>query len=290
MEKRNYWFSTLQSLLILGGLGWLCHLAISRSVIDLRGIDPLTMMLAIAINAMALASLGERLHATLQAWRLDVPKPQVRRVSFQSIYYLFLLPLGIGMEAARLLKLRKALPGTPISTITFSVLADRAIGLAASVFFGLVIAVFHFFPGYTLPATAALIVLGLVAYAILVRLIDLDQLSLWKSASWSVVAYALTMLSVYLAAIALGIEISPIVMVLGLSFGIVAAIVPFALAGFSFGDAAAAGALTYLGIDPISATIVATLAYFTRLMGAFIGAGYELAGDRATLNPSSQGR
>ena len=90
--------STAQGLLVGTGVVWLVTLAERNAVVSITEVMPLQFCLAVAVNALALCLMGIRLQLVLRAARLALPTRTALRLHFQSVFYLFVLPFGVGAD------------------------------------------------------------------------------------------------------------------------------------------------------------------------------------------------
>jgi hypothetical protein len=231
------------------------------------------LVLAVALNAGALAMMGERFAFLARHWPITDSRAGLASLSYRSLFWLFVLPFGIGMEAARYLGLRALAPGTSRSAILTCVLADRALGFAAAL------------PGAGLGwwlvgghvgwlvATIAMIV---PAAWVAARFVPPGPATLLAAFGRALVFHALTYAAIWSACAGLDIDIGIGAMLFAVAAGVIGAVLPIALFGVQAGDFATAGLLAWLGTSALIASMVAAVTWASRLQGALTGAVLEL--------------
>ncbi len=275
MRNARLWLSAGQFALVIAACWWLFSAAAAQDVVRLGDVHWEFVLVALFVNALALGLMGLRLRSVADASGMHANAGRIITLNFQSIFYLFALPLGIGMETARYVGFRDLFGDAPRRDIVVCVLADRALGLLTSVAFATVAWCGYVGAGL-IGALTAVVIASIGAIAVLTRLMQGPWHAIATAAATSVIFHGLACFAVWCLCLALELSISPWQLVLGISAGVFGAIIPLALAGVQAGDFVAAGSLTWLGVDTVTALTVATLYYLSRLQGAVIGAGIEL--------------
>ena len=270
--------STAQGLLVGTGVVWLVTLAERNAVVSISEVMPLQFFLAVTVNALALCLMGIRLQLVLRAARLTLPTRTALRLHFQSVFYLFVLPFGVGMEAARYYGIAPYFPAAPRRLLVTVVVADRVAGVSSALGFAAVLASWYY-AWNALPVTAVCVAgLGIAAIA-LARIANLDIRVVLQTTVLSLAVHALALLAVVLVCQSVRLDVSELKVAMSLSLGTLGSIVPTTLAGAGLNDIATAGLLIGLGLPALTAATIAGFAYLGRLMGALVGALLELTGD-----------
>ncbi|MDA1073672.1 MAG: hypothetical protein O3A63_02775 [Proteobacteria bacterium] len=264
--------SLLQLLVVVGGCAWL---SVSHDLITVSSLNVTDLLVGLALNTIALCLLGVRLMFVSIGVGLVASVRQFVRLTFQSIFYLFLLPLGLGMETARYVGFRRLCPDAPRRQIVLGVLSDRGVGMVTSVCFA-VVAWFGYRKLGVWLAIGSLGFLGVVGTLVFARMVAGVFWQLFKALLISFVVHGLTCSAVYFLCCGLGLILDPWLVTLAISAAVFGAIIPLAIAGVQAGDFVAAGILTYLGVDGVAALTLASVYYLTRLQGALFGAVIEV--------------
>lgn len=86
-------------------------------------------MLAIVVNQLALWVFSLRMRSVLEAFDIQISRLQAHKIHLQSVFYYFVLPMTIGLEMSRYVKV-KALVGDGLKPLMLgaALLADRIAG------------------------------------------------------------------------------------------------------------------------------------------------------------------
>ena len=287
--------------LILTGLLLLLHWAWQRLPHDGVELDPWSLLGAIGLNQLALFAAAWRLQATLAAFGVRIGRGQAMRIHLQSLFYFFFVPMSVGLEIARFVKVRALDPGVSANRLLLALLLDRVLGLVAAVaVVGILLPVvvpdqlprlWH--PGWlALLLAGVLVVAGALWFSAPLRQRLSDAVvamaevrrALPTLLGLSMAALLLVCASVYLIAVGAGITIGPVSLTLALSASLLGMLLPVSLLGATLGEAAGAGVFTLMGLNAASALLLVSSAYGGRLLGALQGGLIELwiDGRRAT--------
>ncbi len=124
------WALVLKLVLVTGGLLLLLHWALQRLPDDRPALDLWSLLGAILLNQLALYAAAWRLQATLAAFGVSIRRGQAMRIHLQSLFYFFFVPMSVGLEIARFLKVRDIDPTVSAKRLLFALLFDRVLGLA----------------------------------------------------------------------------------------------------------------------------------------------------------------
>jgi uncharacterized membrane protein YbhN (UPF0104 family) len=272
--------------------------AISHNVANSAGIitseiDPFVIIVAIIANQVALTLFAIRMRKVLDVFGIKISWLQSLKIHLQSMFYFFVLPMTVGLEAARFAKIRSTVGGdVQILALGSALLADRLIGALMALVLALVFLPFMSFMirpqwdahslGVIIIGCSGLIVLmclhrGVRAYfREAARLIYADRRGLWVALMVSTATHLSFTFGIYLAAIGSQIEITFPQALFAISAAMLFVVLPISFAGISPVEAAAVGLLLSLGIPADQALLFAAILYFAKLIAAFEGGGWEL--------------
>jgi hypothetical protein len=282
MINKRIWLSVIQFVVVIVAVGWLVSIAAEQQQLHTHNLNWAYLAGALAVNTAALTAMGIRLRTVASAGRLHTTAANFVALNFRSIFYLFVLPLGIGMESARYVGFRHLFSDATRTDLVRVIFTDRGLGLLTSLAFAAIAWLVHGSTGIALGVTAAIAIMT-GASIIVASIASLDRIKVLAASAISFAIHALTCASVWLLCTAFGIEIELWLVVFAISAGVFGAIIPLALAGVQAGDFVAAGVLGAFDIDTVTALGVATLYYLTRLEGAGIGALLELRRSSTSL-------
>jgi hypothetical protein len=294
------WLIPLKMSLVLAGLGVLFYWVSDSWSANISGVTPTAVLLALLINQAALFVAALRLRATLSTFGIPITAGQAFLIHLRSLFYFFFVPMSVGLEISRFVAIRRLAPTTATRPLAIALLLDRVLGLVAAVLLagslaGLVLpasARFAIAPGWILAGLGLSVGLGfaLLAHRPLRRHV-FDLFTAMRALGprlvvpllLSVAAIALVCASVYAFARASGIDIGWLPLSFALSTSLLGMAIPVSLLGASLGELAGVGALTFLGLSPGAAVLLASVVYSGRLIGAMQGAVIELWSDAARV-------
>jgi hypothetical protein len=287
------WLLALKVALVIGGLIVLLRWAVQRLPGDAAALDLRVLFGAVVLNQLALFAAAWRLQTTLAAFGVYIRRHQAMRIHLQSLFYFFFVPMSVGLEIARFIKVRDIDPAVSKKRLLFALLFDRVLGLAAvlivlGVLLPLVLPallprLWH--PGWLLIAVAATSILGATSWIhrpLRDRLSDLvaaiAQVGrlLPPLIGLSLATLLLVCASVYLIAAGAGIDIGLVQLTFALSGSLLGMSLPVSVLGATLGEAAGAGIFAVLGLNAGSAILLVSAAYGGRLLGALQGGVIEL--------------
>jgi uncharacterized membrane protein YbhN (UPF0104 family) len=287
------WLLALKIALVIGGLLVLLHWALQRLPNDTGTLAPWSLLGAILLNQLALFAAAWRLQATLAAFGVRIGRRQAVRIHLQSLFYFFFVPMSVGLEIARFIKIRAIDPRVSAKRLLFALLLDRLLGLVAAV--AMVTALLPLVMPEVLsqlwhPAWIAVVMLASLVVAGTLwlhapsrrRLLDvLAAISevgglLPRLIGLSLAALLLVCASVYLIAVGARLDIEPMVLTFALSASLLGMLLPVSMLGATLGEAAGAGLFAILGLNAAAALVLVSAAYGGRLLGALQGGIIEL--------------
>ncbi len=291
------WLLLLKTALVLGGLSLLLRWVV-QSLPDAGVVVPAWSLLgAVLLNELALFAAALRLQRTLAVFGVRLRLGDAFRIHLQSLFYFFFVPMSVGLEVARFVKIRDIQPATSARRLVLALLLDRVLGLAAAlavagallpaVFPDLLPRLWH--PGWAAGVLAGVCVIGGALWlhpATRTRLADATLAVVQAGRHFpvlillSLAALLLVCASVYLIAVGVRIEIGPVELTFALSTSLLGMLVPVSVLGATLGEAAGAGVFTLLGLSTASGLLLVSAAYAGRLLGALQGGLIELWIDR----------
>ncbi|MGB5736853.1 MAG: lysylphosphatidylglycerol synthase transmembrane domain-containing protein, partial [Thiohalocapsa sp.] len=287
------WALVLKLVLVTGGLLLLLHWALQRLPDDRPALDLWSLLGAILLNQLALHAAAWRLQATLAAFGVSIRRGQAMRIHLQSLFYFFFVPMSVGLEIARFLKVRDIDPTVSAKRLLFALLFDRVLGLAGVLLVvgmllplvlpALLPQLWH--PGWLLFAVVVASIIGAASW-LHPRLRELLLTMIAATAevrqspplliALSLAALLLVCASVYVIAISARIDIGLVPLTFALSASLLGMMLPVSLLGATVREAAGIGIFAALGISAASGMLLVTTAYGGRLLGALQGAIIEL--------------
>lgn len=289
----------LRLVLSVAGLAVLAVLVGRRADLGrLAGVLP-WLALSFVVAQAGLGLFAARLRQVLSVLSLELPLGTAVRVHYQSMFYYFFVPAGVGYEIAKLGKLAAALPEARVAAVGAAVVADRLLGTAVLLLLTLA----------TLPATGladrlgglgrtgALAALGM---ALLLALLwtRRDRVRgalgpflhgpvrpgrLLPALVLSAGVQLTVALAVWLLAAAVGIPVGYAQVVFATSASIFFQAVPVTLLGAGAGEVAGVAMYLGMGLAREDALLLVTLVYLHRLFAALVGGAWEVAHGGARL-------
>lgn len=262
--------------------------------------SPAWILLALILNQLALLIFAARMLVVLRVWNMRIGWISAIRIHFQSLFYFVVVPMTVGMDISRFIKIYAIDPSVSKTNLAAALLMDRIIGaLAALVLALFCVPILKFSPPF--PLAPPWLWVGLAgAFSIVVATIGWQRSRHEMSNVWTLTSgkrtqllglIALSMLmnvtfsaGIQMAAIGLGTPIAFIDALFAVSGGLLLIAIPVSLAGIGPAEAGTAGLLMFLGYDVTSAVTIGALPYLARLVAAVQGGLWEfLDGIRAAF-------
>lgn len=294
------WLVLAKLALVVGGLVLLLRWAAASLPGDGVTLSPLAAIGAVVLNQMALLMAALRLRATLSAFGMVISRRQAVEIHLQSLFYFFFVPLSVGLEAARFVKIRRIDAGVSTKHLLLALLLDRILGLLTAV--AVVGALLYIVAPRVLAercglgcltAVAGTVVLGAgtLLLSSRVRTMLRDLMAAIASRGYqilvllvlSLLALLLVCASVYVVAIGADIPVGMMEVTFAISASLLGMVLPLSLLGVTAGEAAGAGIFTLLGLSPAAAVLLVSAAYLGRLLGAMQGGLLELTSGRQRI-------
>jgi uncharacterized membrane protein YbhN (UPF0104 family) len=273
----------------MAALGWF---ALGQAnAIAPRG-SPWYLLLALTALQASILCFAVRLRFSLRAFSIQLSTRDSAIVALQSLFYFF-IPLSIGTDAARLLKIRVRAPDATRTTVLAAVLFDRATAAVACAI--IAAATLPLIPSIQVAIPSldthkaglwliALAVAAAVSLAALWRFAGgkvqgLAQL-IWRRGfilntlaclGLSFLTQATTILAVWCGFQWIGSPVQTAAISLGVTGGAIAQVIPLSIAGAGPGEVTAGLLLGAAGATADQAILLATMVYFCKLIGGIEG-------------------
>lgn len=249
--------------------------------------------LAVLVYQISFFLMTFRICFLLKGAGHHVPWRASWRIYAQSIFYYFFLPLGVGSDIARFMKLQAQCAHIPKSHLASNILLDRGLGLGAALCWTLLL---FPFVNPNLPISLPTILIGIAfAFVIFVGLYKVFQhhplvmklrallphdakgvICLVSAASVALLVHFLMACSTFLAAQAVDLNVQFTSIIFGCSAAMIFMVLPISFGGVSPVEAAAVGIFLALGYDTGTASMLAFWGYAFRLFAALQGGVWEL--------------
>jgi hypothetical protein len=267
-------------------------LAIDRSEsLKPKGSNLYLLAAAAALQA-SLLSFAARLTFSLRALGVVLPQKVSVVIALQSLFYFF-IPLSIGTDAARWMKIQARLPAVSRAAVVAAVLFDRTTAAVACLLIGLAalpfVASIRFDVPWMGPSMRKEVLIAAVSLTLLVLLGIVAVLAqrhkqriafIWSRAfaGNSCVSLALSFLTQGFTIVAvwsgfrwLGIDLAPANVAFGVTGGALAQVIPISVAGAGPGEVAAGLLSAAAGATTEQAVLLASMVYFCKLIGGIEG-------------------
>ena len=254
--------------------------------------EPLWLLLGLGVNQLALAVFAARLQWVLRLCAIRIGWLAALRIHLQSMFYFFAVPMTVGLEIARFVKIRAIDPQASKAGLTTALLLDRLLG-AGSALAVAVLCLPLVRTRIPIDLPPAWVALGLGAAAALgLGLLLWPRFRGWLAQVWqltrgrrlglaalfvlSMAMHVLFAAGVQFAARAFGLPVSLADTVFAVAGGMLLVAVPVSLAGLGPAEAGAAGLFVAFGYAPAVALTAGALPYLARLVGALEGGLWEI--------------
>jgi uncharacterized membrane protein YbhN (UPF0104 family) len=283
--------AVLRILVVAGGLVYLIS-RVNDGPAPATLIAPFALVAALTVNQIALTLFAVRMRAVLALIDVDLTFMDSIRIHLQSMFYFFIVPMTVGLELARFLKIRSVAPQVDRLKLSVALVFDRLVGAGSALLIALVLLAFMPRPLITPSPLWALAALGGAAVAFFaaralprLRRAVVESLalvrerpgSLLRILAVSVAMHMTSAIAILLASAAFGIAIDLFQTLFAVCGGMILMIVPVAFGGFGPADAGATGLLVLLGRPSGVAVTVAALIFAARLIGGLQGGIWEIA-------------
>lgn len=291
-NTRYFLFGALRLILVPVALIWLLGHLIGAHWLQLTAVSPVWLVAALVVNQLALATFAARMRWVLLTAEIEINWLAAMRIHLQSMFYFVVLPMTVGLELARYLKIRAINSSATPHALLGALLLDRLIGALSALSLAVMCLPFvdlrirfdlsrPFI--WTCAIAAVLLFCGLWFWPrlrqFLSRLWALtagQRLRLIGLFLLSVLMHVLFAEAVHLAGRGLGLPITFIDACFAVAGGMLLVVIPVSLAGLGPAEVGAAALFLALGYQPSVAIVAGALPYFLRLIGAVEGGIWEL--------------
>lgn len=271
--------------------------------LETKATAPIVFLMAagLAVNQAALTLFAARMWLLLSAFKVGLAFWQAVRIHIQSVFYFFIVPMTVGLELARLAKIKAVARAAPASDIAAALLLDRMIGAASAGFAALALWPFVTFDAARWAAASsgvlwvfsAALLAGATALAfapVRVWAVQTARIVFKNAALVGGVAilsggmHLLFATGVWLLARAIGIEAGLIEIAFAVCAGMLLIVAPISIGGAGAADVAVVAIFVTMGFDLNDALVLGALCYVARLTAAVQGGLWEmLEGGRDSL-------
>lgn len=300
MSLAPYVTGVLRLIVVPAGLAWVFIHAPQLGWAQQVSLHPLWLVAALILNQIALFLFSVRLRLILGLWSVRLGWMASFRIHLQSMFYFIVVPMTVGLEIARYIKIKALDPSVSKTGLAAALLVDRIVGALSALVLALLclpLLRFTVAPPLATPwllAVLAALLVGLAAAVIWGR---------WRRQvgdAWrftfgrrkvlvgifvlSMIMHVVFALCIQTAAMGLGTPVTFTDVLFAVSGGMLFLAVPVSLAGIGPADAGAAALLVLLGHAVSDAVVVGALPYLARLIAAIEGGLWEFAdGGRAAF-------
>jgi uncharacterized membrane protein YbhN (UPF0104 family) len=290
---RTLVLGVLRLVLVPAALIWILSQAMGAEWASQAPWHPSLLVLGLVVNQIALAVFATRMQLVLRLFDVRIAWWPALRIHLQSMFYFFALPMTVGLEIARFIKIRQLQPGATMLQMSSALLLDRLLGAGSALVVGLLC-----LPFVTLKVPVAVPVWGWLAAAggalavaggaLLVprarqligrawRLVRGRSLGMIALFVLSLIMHVIFAAGVQILAASLGLPLAFMDTLFAVAGGLLLVAIPVSLAGLGPAEVGAAGLLLIMGYAPTVAFVAGALPYLARLIGALEGAAWELA-------------
>lgn len=294
----------LRLFLFLAGVALIGYAIAVSSFTETFLLEPIPIILALLVSQAAWFLHALRFRAVLGIFGIPLRVLNAYRVHVESIFFVFFLPFGVGMDIAKFFKIDAAFArGVTRSRLVGILLADRLLGFGIAFFVG-VLAFLTYRGGIDLALDwvllGTILVVGITALAYLVYrrrhfllyaadvlrvlLDNIGEVAL--AAGFNALAIGILGLALWLAGSMAGFGIGLSLTLFTVCTAMVAQVLPVSFAGVGGGEMSMVAIIIAAGHPETVALSVATIYYMFRLTAAVIGGCLE---GRAILRHLRQG-
>jgi uncharacterized membrane protein YbhN (UPF0104 family) len=291
-NARTFFFGALRLIGVPAALIWILAEVAGATWGSLTLTDTGALVLGFVVNQVALCLFAVRMQFVLRAFEIQLGWLAALRIHLQSMFYFFALPMTVGLEIARLVKVRQVYPSATVLQASSALLLDRLLGAGSALAMLILcwpfvrITVFSSAPGWVWLAGAGLLAAGGTSLLLSrkVRHLAREAWSLMRGRWLGMSAlFALSMLMhvVFAAGVqfigtGLGLPLTLADTAFAIAGGMLFLAIPVSFAGLGPAEAGVAGVFLAMGYPASAALATGALPYLARLVGALEGAVWEL--------------
>ncbi len=254
-----------------------------------------TLLVALLVNQLALTLFAIRMRSLLGVFGISIGLLDAHRIHLQSLFYFFFVPMSVGMEVSRFLKVSTLVAGVSGISLTAALIVDRVVGALAAGVVALLCLPYitlasplNLAGGAVIWASVGVAVAVLLAGWLVIRRFtrggQLESLarairtrpgSLASGVGVSLLMQLCMGGAVFFAATAFGVIVAPVEVVFAVAASMFALLIPVSVVGAGPVEVAAVGVFVALGVQPPDAVLLASIVYSCRLVGALQGGFWE---------------
>jgi len=250
---------------------------------------------SVLLNQLGLAAYSFRLGILSAVYGAVIGRMESFKIHLQSVFYQVFIPMTVGMELARFMKIRAIHPEVTKRRLLLALLSDRAWSFVAALMTSLALAPMfisrfagHIEKGYVLWGTVAmLLVAGLAWMHPFVRAL---VVRVWRAVTeqgreagwlllWTFVAHLSTLTAVYLLLQALNVNVMLYECLFGISASMLLLVIPVSVLGVTLSEGGIMVIFSLLGYSVEQAALVASSNYALRIVAALQGGIWEFVED-----------
>lgn len=277
------------------GVVLLCSWLADEAALSGIGDASALLFLALLVNQVALSLFALRMQRVLRVFGIGIGPVDAHRIHFQSLFYYFFVPMSVGLEIARYLKIRRVVPDLRQADLIAALLSDRLLGVLVA---GTVVLASLPFVRLQRLETIAVNLGWLMAAAVTVAIGGVALLAVWRLGLFSqlIEAWRVTRgrwnhlgraflvgtlmqgamgLTVYLGGTAFGIDVGLPGALFAVAAGTFAMFIPVSVLGIGPAEAVGVATFVLVGLPVSDAAFLASIAYAAKLIGALQGGGWE---------------
>lgn len=284
----------LKLVIVPAGLIWLVsHLLSSRELGTMLD-DPVSLILAFLVNQTAVVLFAIRMRLVLSAFGVKLSFIESLRIHLQSMFYYFALPMTVGLEMARFLKIR-AIPANrdvPVLTLTTALFTDRLVGAFIAFMLSLVLWPFiefdrlssHGISGSFWIAISLVLAVATSVFVYRNRQRLITAVALWQGRLLMLfrglitgcLVHLLFCLAIYIAARGIGIPVPAEQLAFIISAAMIFIVIPVSFAGAGGIEVGGMAIAFSLGLTIEESAAITLLGYLARIIVSIEGGIWEV--------------
>ncbi len=292
------WLNTLRLAAILAGLPMLVYWAGKEQALDLESGFSVGLLGGIALSQLSMVLYAIRFRTVLTTVGIHLPIMTALRMTALSLFYYFFVPLSVGSDITKFVKLKAANHNAFDSAS--AIVIDHMVGLSSLIILAGSVFIWHRPIDIDVPTAAGgalimVVVLGIAVGALRYHRShsgrDSASISnllkgIWRHRFTVLFALALALamhssmiLAVFVGSHHWGFDIAFTDMMFVMATAMMFQAIPFTLAGAGVAEAAGTGLYLAVGLPLPAALLLVSLVYGFRLLMAIVGGVWDLLPD-----------
>ena len=262
---------------------------------DFWSFDPWHLIVFILLSQLSYLVLAVRMKYCLQCFAMTISLKDSIVIYFQSMFYYFFVPMNVGLEVSRYVKVKKVSKVESSPVLALSLAVDRLLGLGSALVMTVALLPFIDITGrwqlgeisgywYLIAAVPLLALPFLWRRWAGFRGFLFEAIGHVRRSFWALVALFICSLfmnflmglALHHGALAVGISLGVLLAVFSLCASMLALLLPISIAGFSGAELASVAIFQLLGFSFSESVAIAFLGYLLRLLPAAQGGLVEL--------------